>query len=56
MNVYKDNGYDSRKEYLECLAEDFETSLETVINLALLLGKEEDFDGLVSALESVDND
>lgn len=51
MSVYEDNGYDSRKEYLECLAEDYDVPIETVINLAELLGQEEDFDGLVVALE-----
>jgi len=51
MSVYEDNGYESRKDYLVCLAEDYDTPLETVINLAQLLGEDEDFDGLVVALE-----
>lgn len=51
MSIYEDNGYESRKDYLECLSEDYDIPLETVINLAQLLGKDEDFDGLVVALE-----
>lgn len=51
MNVYQDNGYENRREYLECLAEDYDVTLDVVLNLAGLLGKSEDFDGLVIALE-----
>ena len=51
MNVYKDNGYDSRDHYLQCLAEDYGIELYTVQMLAQLLGPNEDFDGLVTSLE-----
>lgn len=52
MNVYRDNGYDDREDYLSCIAEDYGLSLEEVVRpLADLLGPNEDFDGLVSALE-----
>lgn len=51
MSIYKDNGYENRKDYLECLAEDYDVPLDVVLTLAGLLGKAEDFDGLVIALE-----
>lgn len=51
MNVYQEQGYESRMDYLTCLAEDYGCPLENVIALADILGEEEMFDGLVSALE-----
>lgn len=51
MDVYKENGYESRADYLDCLAEDFGIPVETVRALADILGPGEDFDGLVVALE-----
>jgi hypothetical protein len=51
MNVYQENGYESREDYLESLADDFGQDIETVMVLADLLGEDEDFDGLVSAME-----
>jgi len=50
-NPYHMNGYETRKEYLESLAEEYDCPIETVRELAFILGKDEDFDGLVSALE-----
>ena len=51
MSVYTDNDYRDREDYLRCLAEDNGVPLETVRALADLLGPNEDFDGLVVALE-----
>jgi len=51
MNVYQENGYADRAEYLACMAEDFGIPLDTVQTLADLLGENEDFDGLVTSLE-----
>lgn len=51
MNIYEDNGYENRKDYLECLSGDYDVPLDVVLNLAGLLGKTEDFDGLIVALE-----
>ena len=51
MNIYQENGYESRKDYLECLADDFGVDAYIVFELAALLGPSEDFDGLVSMLE-----
>lgn len=50
MSIYTEMGYESRKDYLECLAEDFGVDIETVYQVADLLGPSEDFDGLVSIL------
>ena len=50
-NLYIENGYKSRKDYLENLALDMGIDKETVFTLASLLGSVEDFDGLVSSLE-----
>ena len=51
-NVYRENGYNDREDYLRCIAEDYGLDLEQFVRpLAELLGPDEDFDGLVSALE-----
>ena len=51
MSIYIDNGYTSRRDYLESLADDFGIDPSVVFMLAGLLGAEEDFDGLVIELE-----
>ena len=51
--IYQEEGYKSRSHYLECLAEDFEVELSDVCALASILGADEDFDGLVVALEDM---
>ena len=50
-NVYRENGYDSRDDYLQSLADDLGIPLDAVLSLAEVLGPDEDFDGLVSSLE-----
>lgn len=50
-DVYQENGYQDRNDYLSCIAEDYDVDLTTVRHLADLLGPNEDFDGLVNALE-----
>lgn len=49
--IYQENGYKNRRDYLQCLSEDYGVPLETVQSLADMLGEHEDFDGLVQALE-----
>ena len=39
---------------IRCLSEDYDVPLEAVYALADMLGEEEDFDGLVSALEDAE--
>ena len=51
MNVYIENGYENRQDYLESLSEEYDVDYDTVVDIAMLLGKNEDFDGLVTALE-----
>ena len=51
MNVYIVNGYENRKDYLESLSEEYDVDYDTVVDIAMMLGKNEDFDGLVTTLE-----
>jgi hypothetical protein len=51
MTIYQDNGYTNRQEYLQYLSEEHCVALSNVLYLAALLGPDEDFDGLVVALE-----
>jgi len=53
MNKYSELGYESRWDYLESLAEEYDTDIETVLDLAEILGEDEDFDGLPTELESI---
>lgn len=55
INVYTENGYHHRQHYLECMAEDYGVPLDFVTHLADLLGENEDFDGLVVALQDAEN-
>lgn len=50
---YRDRGFPNRAAYLESLAEEYEHDIRMVHALASLLGPEEDFDGLVTALEDM---
>lgn len=43
----------TREGYLESLAEEFDLPLDLVLNLAYLLGPDEDFDGLISELHDI---
>jgi hypothetical protein len=51
MNTYQDNGYTSRQDYLNSLSDEYSVDIDAVEYLAELLGPDEDFDGLVVALE-----
>jgi hypothetical protein len=50
-SVYADHGYESRFAYLESLSDDYNVPMDQLIELADVLGSEEDFDGLVVAAE-----
>ena len=52
-NIYEQNGYDTRAEYLKYLAADHGIDLNIVLNLAEILGPNEDFDGLVTTLQDL---
>lgn len=53
MDNYIEAGYDNRIQYLEGLAEEYTVNIEDVFALSSLLGGNEDFDGLISALEDM---
>lgn len=53
MNIYQENGYKSRKDYLESLASEYGVDYQSVACLAVLLGSSEDWDALVSAIEDM---
>ena len=53
MNIYREHGYASRREYLDAIAEDYGVDRRTVYTLASILGETEDFDGLVTSLEDM---
>ena len=52
-NVYQENGYLNRNQYIEELAEDYDLPVRKVKKLANMLGPEEDFDMLVSMVEEL---
>lgn len=56
MNVYEEQGYKNRRDYLKFLASDLCLPEEIVFALANMLGSGEDFDGLVTALEDYRDD
>ena len=56
MTVYQEQGYNSRRHYLECLADDLGIDKSTVFMMAQMLGPDEDFDGLVTSLEDYAED
>jgi len=55
-NPYQANGYESRKHYLQCMSDDYAVPLEVVYSLSDMLGPNEDFDGLVNALEDAEGE
>lgn len=52
-NIYQKHGYANRTEYLTSVAEDYGVDFITVLSIASVLGKSEDFDGLLSALDDL---
>ena len=53
MNIWQENGYASRKDYLQQLAAEYDVDYQSVACVAALLGVDEDLDGLVSAVEDM---
>ena len=51
MTIYEQKGYTDREHYLRSLALEYEIDHESVLNLAHLLGQNEDFDGLIEELK-----
>jgi len=56
MSAYEDNGYPNRHEYLSGLAENFGIPINVVLEIASVLGPDEDFDGLVTELDDISDD
>ena len=52
-SIYTDMGFSNRKEYLNSLADDYGIDIQTVYDLASVLGPSEDFDVLVTELEDL---
>lgn len=51
LSVYADNGHADRFSYLEDLADENDFPMDALIELADLLGPEEDFDALAVACQ-----
>lgn len=52
-DVYRRYGYTSRDDYLNSLAEEYGVAKIVVLSIAEMLGPNEDFDGLINALEDM---
>ena len=50
-NIYEQNGYDNRKHYIKCQADDLGVDHDTAFMIASMLGPNEDFDGFITSLE-----
>jgi hypothetical protein len=50
-NIYTENGYKDRQDYLINLADTFGIGIKEVKLVSDMLGETEDFDGLVTCLE-----
>ena len=51
MSIYTEQGYESRQDYLNSLAEDYGVDINLVLVAASMLGPNEDFDGLVTTIQ-----
>ena len=56
MSIYTDEGFKNRKDYLNSLADESGVPRSTVYMLADMLGPNEDFDGLVCAVEDAEGE
>ena len=52
MSIYEMNGYEDRNHYLEELALEYGLDFDSVYFLAQMLGEEDDFEGLIIAIEN----
>lgn len=53
QTIYEREWYLSRRNYLETLADEYGLEAETVFSMASILGPNEDFDGLITALQDI---
>ena len=56
MNIYQRNGFRNRKEYLLSLADFYNLDIYIVYAIAETLGSNEDFDGLITMLEDIEEE
>lgn len=54
--IYQEHGYKDRNDYFHSLADIHGVNVSVVISLSSLLGPDEDFDGLVSALDDLESE
>jgi hypothetical protein len=54
-NVYQEHGYKDRNEYLVSLSEEYSMPQQNILFLAEMLGENDDFDGLINALEDYED-
>jgi hypothetical protein len=52
-DIYTQEGYENRIDYLRGLADDYGISYNRVKTIADMLGPSEDFDGLITTLEDI---
>lgn len=53
MNIYQENGFKNREDYLNHIAEDYGIPVHEVYAIAEMLGEGEDFDALLTSLEDL---
>ena len=53
LDPYVSNGFKDRAEYLQHLSDEYMVPLDTVESIAETLGENEDFDGLVIAVQDI---
>lgn len=53
LDPYVSNGFKDRAEYLQHLSDEYMVPIDTVESLAETLGENEDFDGLVTAVQDI---
>ncbi len=54
IKALRENGYDGLKEYLHDLSDEYDVPYSVVVSLYQLLGEQELFDGLVSAVQDAE--
>lgn len=54
MTIYQENGFETRRAYLKSLQDDTGAPWSVIATLADLYGPNEDFDGLVTHLEDLE--
>lgn len=52
--IYQTKGYTNRGAYLKSVAAEYDVPLRVVATIAEVLGPDEDFDGLLCAIEDYD--